>query len=808
MEKGRFILICIFILSVALGTTKGEPQVSQEYLQKELPRSLEVSGDNYIIVEYRNFTGNLNGFRSRNIEMNKARIYLNDNDIDYFFNNQTMEIKSGSKIKIQFINPLTSMAYLFHNMTKIKSIDFSNFNSKEVTDMSLLFNLCTGLENITFGNNFNTSKVTNMNGLFYGCSSIKSIDLSKFNTELLLGMEYMFYLCGELTEINFTNFKTTSLISTYRMFYACFSLESLDLSSFDTSKVTDMRGMFYECSGLKSINFGNHFNTEKVTLMDRMFYNCRKLISLDLSQFKTPSLVELNYMFYYCSSLIILDISNFNLEKVEYANELFNGIPNLKYLNLLNVKLGNYDFSYTSLNGISNLTVCKRQGSFPFSNTNSKNFRCCETPFDTSKCNDNYILVKYRNFTGNLNGFRSRNTQMNKARIYLDNNDIDYFFNNQNIVIKPDSRIKIQFISPLTSMAYLFYNMPQIKSIDFSNFNSKEVTDMSHLFNLCTGLENINFGNNIDTSKVTNMDGLFRDCWSIKSIDLSKFNTELVWNMIDMFYKCGELTEINFTNFKTTSLISTNTMFYGCFSLESLDLSSFDTSQVTIMWSMFSECSGLKSINFGNNFNTEKVTNMGSMFYNCNKLISLNLSQFKTPSLDCTNDMFFGCRSLIILDISNFNLEKDNYIDFFFYGGGELKYLNLLNIKLGNYDLSNTALNYMDNLTVCKTQGSFPFSDTTSKIFRCCETPFNTSKCDYNSILVDYRNFTGNLNGFRSRNAEMNKARIYLNDNDIDYFLIDQNIVIKPGTRIKIQFINPLTSMAYLFYNMTQIKFF
>ena len=140
--------------------------------------------------------------------MNKARIYLNDNDIDYFFNNQTMEIKSGSKIKIQFINPLTSMAYLFYNMTQIKSIDFSNFNSTEVTDMSHLFELCTGLENINFGNNFDNSKVTNMDSLFYGCSSIKSIDLSKFNTELLLAMEYMFYQCGELTEINFTNFKT------------------------------------------------------------------------------------------------------------------------------------------------------------------------------------------------------------------------------------------------------------------------------------------------------------------------------------------------------------------------------------------------------------------------------------------------------------------------------------------------------------------------------------------------------------------------------------------------------------------------
>ena len=43
-------------------------------------------------------------------------------------------------------------------------MDLQNFNTEDVTDMSLMFILCRNLEEINFGN-FNTSKVTNMEGI-------------------------------------------------------------------------------------------------------------------------------------------------------------------------------------------------------------------------------------------------------------------------------------------------------------------------------------------------------------------------------------------------------------------------------------------------------------------------------------------------------------------------------------------------------------------------------------------------------------------------------------------------------------------
>jgi surface protein len=70
---------------------------------------------------------------------------------------------------------------------------------------------------------------------------------------------------------------------------------------------------------------------------------------------------------------------------------------------------------------------------------------------------------------------------------------------------------------------------------------------------------------------LTNIYCMFRDCSSLKSIDLSSFNTTNVNDMESMFRKCK--------------------------SLKSLDLSSFDTTNVSNMILMFSYCSSLKKEN-------------------------------------------------------------------------------------------------------------------------------------------------------------------------------------------------------------------
>ena len=54
-------------------------------------------------------------------------------------------------------------------------------------------------------------------------------------------------------------------------------------------------------------------------------------------------------------------------------------------------------------------------------------------------------------------------------------------------------------------------------------------------------------------------------------------------------------------------------MFQSCSSLKSINLSNFDTSKVNSIGLLFSDCSSLKEINIYN-FNTSKVYGMNGVF--------------------------------------------------------------------------------------------------------------------------------------------------------------------------------------------------
>ena len=106
---------------------------------------------------------------------------------------------------------------------------------------------------------------------------------------------------------------------------------------------------------------------------------------------------------------------------------------------------------------------------------------------------------------------------------------------------------------------------------------------------------------------------MFRGCSSLKSIDLSSFNTTNVENMNCMFAECSSLQSIDLSSFKTTNVEDMRWMLYGCSSLQSINLSSFNTTNVynyNMRW-MFSGCSSLKKENVkisesGNNLLDEK----------------------------------------------------------------------------------------------------------------------------------------------------------------------------------------------------------
>ena len=109
--------------------------------------------------------------------------------------NKMTEIYFSSQFKD--IN-LVSMRSMFYQCYSLTSVDLTNLNTKQVTNLGSMFIGCSSLTQINI-NNFDTSKVSYMNNLFSGCSNLKAIDLSKFNTNSLKDIESMFNGCSSLT---------------------------------------------------------------------------------------------------------------------------------------------------------------------------------------------------------------------------------------------------------------------------------------------------------------------------------------------------------------------------------------------------------------------------------------------------------------------------------------------------------------------------------------------------------------------------------------------------------------------------------
>ena len=223
---------------------------------------------------------------------------------------------------------------MFDSMSKLVSLDLSNFDTSNVTNMEAMFSDMRNLTSLNLSN-FDTSKATDMYGMFSGTTKLTSLDLSNFDTSNVTNMSNMFYYMYSLTSLNISNFDTSNVTDMSRMFSDIPNLISLNVSNFDTSKVTDMNNMFSSVSSLTSLNVSN-FDTSKVTDMNNMFSDIPNLISLNVSNFDTSKVTDMSDMFSGAENLISLNLSNFDTSNVTNMYRMFNYMPNLTSLNLSN----------------------------------------------------------------------------------------------------------------------------------------------------------------------------------------------------------------------------------------------------------------------------------------------------------------------------------------------------------------------------------------------------------------------------------------------------------------------------------------
>ncbi|MBQ1885287.1 MAG: BspA family leucine-rich repeat surface protein, partial [Bacteroidales bacterium] len=84
-----------------------------------------------------------------------------------------------------------------------------------------------------------------------GCSSLTTLDVSNFNTANVTDMGGMFSDCRSLTTLDLSNFNTANVTDMYSMFYYCISLNAIFVGDdWSTASVTESSAMFEDCAKL------------------------------------------------------------------------------------------------------------------------------------------------------------------------------------------------------------------------------------------------------------------------------------------------------------------------------------------------------------------------------------------------------------------------------------------------------------------------------------------------------------------------------------------------------------------------------
>jgi len=554
---------------------------------------------------------------------------------------------------LQYLNTseVTDMRNMFLLSSLLTSLDLRGFNTEKVTTMSGMFQDCSALETLDLST-FHTPELTTMENMFKDCHALKSLDLSGFSNEKLTSFSNMFSRCDALETINMDGFGIGRMTNLNYMFLSCKALRSLDLSTLNTANVTSMNAMFEGCEALETVNLSG-LNTERVTTMRWMFHNCNALKSIDLSTFRSPELTDMSCMFENCESLETIDLSGLGQTKVNSIYNLFCGCINVKSINFSGFGTDAITSTSSLFKDMENLE------SIDLSSLNLSEVTTMSYMFDQCQKLKTIALTgttgEVTSMTGmfrgcaaletlDISGVRTSDELRNYDQLFMDCTSL------KTVDLTPlsggrPSSLKEMFygcssletidVTPLytgfvQTMEEMFSGCSSLKSVDFSGKSGYNVNDMDYMFEGCTALESVSIDmTNLGyvASRSSNpqvfINGLFKDCASLKSVDLKALRS------------------------MTIDSQTKNLMFYGCSSLESLDLSEFYTSRDTGLYGLFAGCSSLKELDLST-FKTDKVEDMECMFQGCSSLESIFIEgDWTTQAVTESTDMFSGCTSLV-----------------------------------------------------------------------------------------------------------------------------------------------------------------
>lgn len=426
------------------------------------------------------------------------------------------------------------------------------------TSCTAMFEKCEDILDLSRFNTYNIVTMSDMFAYYRGTE----LDVSMLDTGNVESFNGMFFCCNKLKELNLLNLDTTKAVDMGCMFWNCSSLVELDLSSFSTELVQSMHHMFWNCRNLRTVDLSS-FSTVNVKDMEGMFKDCRKLYKLDLSSFSTENLNKASQMFWGCKEL--LEIKTAGKERFGINAPKHNDI--YKMCDLLNPALeslsalapiqdekGNLTFTLCDI--YSRRELAEAHFNALFNKVYEVNVLSEES---RGKCLKELEADTGREFAW-LKESRGKEHWVLYDTDVFEVRGIDEYLHIKKPACAPHIPVN-------ATTCYLMFN--GWGSIDFSNFYTNNVVDMSYMF--CNSYDTVRLDlSGFDTSKVETMEDMFSDMYALKYLDISSFSTERLTNMDAMFNNCISLVDLDLTSFDTGSVLHMADTFHNCEQLEEI----------------------------------------------------------------------------------------------------------------------------------------------------------------------------------------------------------------------------------------------
>jgi len=473
---------------------------------------------------------------------------------------------------------------IWHSNTALKSVKIVGMSS--IIHCQRAFANAINLESVDL-TEFDSSNVINMDYMFYKCSSIETLDLSNQDVSNVTNFGNFFDGCSALTDLNITTWQTTEATAMNHMFRNCSDLPYIAPSS-DNNRATAEFTL----------------NTSKVADMNHMFSGCSSLVKLHPTNWDTSAVKEMDYMFNACSSLTFVDLGKWDVSNTTGGDADVNGMTYM-FNGCLSLDNNGVNFSKWCVSQYTDEPRNFRTEGVKFVEKPDWGFACeNKTPGPISSPPYDYIELKYDRDIAHL----ITAAYTSKQRIYLPFTDygtgttIEWADGNVTYkegVIASTNTTNDSDTTILTSK-YTTGSTITIKVYgDVKKFlgatgpqNSSWRSNM--IWHSNTALKSVKI---VGMSSIIHCQRAFANAINLESVDLTEFDSSNVTNMKYMFYNCSKIETMNLTGlFDVSKVTDFTSTFYNCSSLTDLNISTWQTNEAITFYSMFRNCSSLEHI--------------------------------------------------------------------------------------------------------------------------------------------------------------------------------------------------------------------